>query len=118
VSSGGCLFLFLMQLPLLKSSWHPWLAPFSDKRKCLYAEDGYVEELSLAELQELRELESKSLSNKPAHIEPKVSSFGSVGHKFSKQFPDGRWFDGVVVEVLTNVGKFSITSNVLFSYIH
>ena len=103
----GCLFLFIMQLPLLKSSWQPYLAlPFSDKRKCLYAEDGYVEELSLAELQELRELESKSLYNKLAHIEPKVSSFGSVGHKFSKQFPDGRWFDGVVVEVLTNVGKF------------
>ena len=101
----GCLFLFLMQLPLLKfmATLSP---PFSDKRKCLYAEDGYVEELSLAELQELRELESKSLSNKLAHIEPKVSSFGSVGHKFSKQFPDGRWFDGVVVEVLTNVGKF------------
>ena len=104
MSSGGCLFLFLMQLPLLKSSWQPYLAlPFSDKRKCLYAEDGYVEELSLAELQELRELESKSLSNKPAHIEPKVSSF-AVGHKFSKQFPDGRWFDGVVVEILKNVG--------------
>lgn len=75
--------------------------PFSDKRKCLYAADGYIEELSLAELKELKALESKT----PNKVDSKLSSFGSVGHKFSKQFPDGRWFDGVVVEILKNVGK-------------
>jgi len=44
-------------------------------RKCFYAADGYIEDLSLAELKELAELESKS------HTLPE---FGSIGWKFQK----------------------------------
>ncbi|KAL7554129.1 hypothetical protein ACHAWF_017521, partial [Thalassiosira exigua] len=58
-------------------------------RKCFYAADGYIEDLSLSELEELRDLESKS-----------CVEFGSVGYEFKKQFPGGRWFDGKVVKIL------------------
>ena len=70
----------------------------SDKdRKCLYAADGYIEDLSLAELEELAESESKSYTK---------LQFGSVGWKFQKQFPDRKWYNGVVVKIIKDVGKF------------
>jgi len=76
-----------------------------NKVKCLYPADGYTEELSLSELKELVDIESKTLFDKLTRLESKTLNFGSVGHKFTKEFPSGKWFDGVVVKVLKNVGK-------------
>mmetsp|Transcript_25048 Transcript_25048/g.52988 ORF Transcript_25048/g.52988 Transcript_25048/m.52988 type:complete len:237 (+) Transcript_25048:705-1415(+) len=65
------------------------LLPDKD-RKCFYAVDGYIEELSLADLEELAKLESQSAME---------SKFGSVGWKFKKQL-GSEWCSGVVVEIV------------------
>ena len=89
-----------------------------NKVKCLYPADGYTEELSLSELKELVDIESKTLFDKLARLESKTVSFGSVGHKFTKEFPDGKLFDGVVVKVLKNVGKcVCVFSYVILTFI-
>ncbi|KAL7543463.1 hypothetical protein ACHAXR_012751 [Thalassiosira sp. AJA248-18] len=58
-------------------------------RKCFFAADGYIEDLSLAELQLIAELESNYI--------------GAVGFKFKKQFPDGKWYNGAVLKILPGV---------------
>lgn len=57
-----------------------------------YLEFGSVDR-QLQQQQELAELESKT----PIAV-------GSVGYKFQKQFPDGKWYTGVVVQVRSSKG--------------
>jgi len=66
-------------------------------RKCLYAVDGYVENLSVAELVELK----KDLASE--HESYTTLQLGSVGWKFQKQFPDKKWYRGVVINILKDV---------------
>jgi hypothetical protein len=73
------------------------LSDGKERRKCFYAVNGHIEDLSIAELENCV-LVSKS-----------KDSFGSVGYRFKKQF-DGKWFDGVVVKILVNTGTFYILS--------
>jgi hypothetical protein len=63
-------------------------------RKCFYAANGHIEDLSIAELESCARQESMSMD-----------SFGSVGYHFKKQF-DGKWFEGVVVKILVDTGMF------------
>ena len=65
-------------------------------RRCKYLIDGFVEELSVADLRILAQLEADN-----------PVEFGKVGYRFRKQFNEG-WFDGIVVKVLSRGGKIDI----------
>jgi len=64
------------------------LAGGGNDRRCKYLIDGFVEDLSTADLKMLATLE----------VENPVE-FGRVGYRFRKQFNEG-WYDGIVVKVL------------------
>ena len=72
----------------------PYCTLIDNDRKCFYAANGYIEDLSIAELERCARQESKSMD-----------SFASVGYHFKKQF-DGKWFEGVVVKILVDTGTF------------
>ena len=61
----------------------PYCTLIDNDRKCFYAANGYIEDLSIAELESCARQESKSMD-----------SFASVGYHFKKQF-DGKWFEGL-----------------------
>lgn len=65
-------------------------------RRCKYLIDGFVEDLSAADLRMLAQLEADN-----------PVEFGKVGYRFRKQFNEG-WFDGIVVKVLSRGGKIYI----------
>ena len=69
------------------------LFPTGKDRRCKYLIDGFVEDLSVADLRILAQLE----------VDNPVE-FGKVGYRFRKQFNEG-WFDGIVVKVLSRGGK-------------
>ena len=73
------------------------LSDGKESRKCFYAANGHIEDLSIAELENC------------VLVSNSINSFGSVGFRFKKQF-DGKWFDGVVVKILVNTGTFFILS--------
>jgi len=74
----------------------------TDSYKCLYAVDGFIEDLNLAELKELAQLESKSFVTMDPDMKDAIE-LGGIGYEFQKQFPGGKWFTGVVVKVLKDV---------------
>lgn len=70
-------------------------------RRCKYLIDGFVEDLSVADLRILAQLEADN-----------PVEFGKVGYRFRKQFNEG-WFDGIVVKVLSRGGKIYLVCKVI-----
>ena len=74
---------------------HCFVSPVDKNRKCLYAADGYTENLSWDELKALAKYEREP---------SKTLQLGSIGWQFQKQFPDKKWYSGVVIKILNGVG--------------
>lgn len=89
---------------------HYFVPPLDKDRKCLYAVDGYMEDLSLAELVKLKELAEFE------HEPRKKLQLGSVGWTFQKQFPDKKWYGGVVINILKDVGRLCLSEDPLFLF--